>query len=69
MLQIKKTFLLLCLLFLGAFCYTHGMDRAFVKEDGIPIEIIESASSTKPSKTNSIIATINGHSLSVPGGD
>jgi hypothetical protein len=33
--------------------------------EGIPIEIIESASTSTPSKTSSIQATIDGHTLSV----
>lgn len=65
MFKFKQTILMLCLFFSGALCYAHGEVKTTVTKDGIPIELKESACSTSPSKIQSIVASIDGHVLSV----
>lgn len=65
MFKFKETILMLCLFFSGALCYAHGEVKTTVTKDGIPIELKESACSTSPSKIQSIVASIDGHVLSV----
>lgn len=61
-----KLILMLCFILSGAFCFAHSEARMIEEEDGgITIGIIEAATCQGPSKGNSIIATINGHVLSV----
>lgn len=43
----------------------HGETGTETEGDGITIDLIEASCSTGPSRSNSIIPTINGHVLSV----
>lgn len=59
--------LMLCLTLSGAFCHASGVAGQENKRgnDGIPIEIINNSSHGGTEKGNSIIATINGHMLTI----
>ena len=59
--------LMLCLTLSGAFCHASGVAGQENKKgnDGTPIEIIKNSSSTSSEKGNSIVATVNGHTLTV----
>ena len=63
--NIIKIILMLCVIFSGAFCFAHVEAETSVKEDGIPIEVVEKASYGGLDKSNSIIASIDGHYLSI----
>ena len=65
--KVTKIVLMLCFIFSGAFCYASGEARTEneKEKDGTPIEIIERGSYGDSEKSNSIIATINGHLLTV----
>ncbi len=64
--KVTKIVLMLCFVVSGAFCFANSEDGMTEEEDGgITIGIIEAATCHGPSKGNSIIATINGHVLSV----
>ena len=57
---------MLCFILSGALCYAHGEAIMGKRQgEGIPIEIKELGSCTGPSRSNSIIPTINGHLLTV----
>ena len=58
---------MLCLILSGALCYARGEARMELKEDGINISISvkEKACYGGLDKSNTIIATINGHILTV----
>ena len=58
---------MLCLTLSGAFCHASGVAGQENKKgnDGTPIEIIKNSSSTSSEKGNSIVATVNGHTLTV----
>lgn len=57
---------MLCFILSGTLRYASGVARTEnMKEKGIPIEIIETASTTGYSRSNSIIPTLDGHTLSV----
>ncbi len=59
--------LMLCLTLSGVFSYAIGVAEQVNKKgnDGTPIEIIKNSSSTSSEKGNSIVATVNGHMLTV----
>ena len=57
--------LMLCFILFGAFCFAYGEAGTVEDNDGVPIDLIEASSFTGPSRSNSIIPTINGHVLSV----
>jgi len=65
MIKFKETILVLCLFFSGAFCYANGM---FSMENGI-VEgskvTLNKASHAGPDRSSSIIASVNGHLLTV----
>lgn len=60
-----KIILMLCFILSGAFCYAHYENKIVVDGDGFIIDLIEAASCTGPSRGNSIIATLDGHVLTV----
>ena len=60
-----KLILMLCLFLSGAFCFVHGETGTETEGDGITIDLIEASSCSGPSRSNSIIPTINGHVLTV----
>ena len=60
-----RLILMLCLILSGAFCFVHGETGTEMEGDGITIDLIEASCSTGPSRSNSIIPTINGHVLTV----
>ena len=59
--------LMLCLTLSGAFCHASGVAGQENEKgnDGTPISIIEKSSHSSSEKGNSIIASINGHTLTV----
>ena len=59
--------LMLCLTFSGAFCHASGVAGQENEKgnDGTPISIIEKSSHSSSEKGNSIIASIDGHTLTV----
>lgn len=64
--KLKKTILMLCFILSGALSYAHGeagMENA--KGEDIPIEVIEKACHGGEEKGNWIIASVNGHVLTV----
>lgn len=65
--KVTQLVLMLCLIFSGALCYASGMARTENKKgkDGTPIVIIQNSNHNDTEKGNSIIATINGHVLTV----
>ena len=63
--NIIKTILMLYIIFSGAFCFAHIEAGPCEKEDGTPIEVVEKASYGGLDKSSSMIATIDGHYLSV----
>ena len=58
---------MLCLTLLGALCYASGLARTEngKGKDGIPIELIKNSSHGGTEKSNSIIPTLDGHTLTV----
>ena len=65
--KVTQLVLMLSLILSGAFSYAHGMARTEEKngKDGIPIILTEGASHGSSEKGNSIVATINGHYLTI----
>ena len=57
--------LVLCLFLVGACCYAIGVAGTEREGDGIPIEIIVESAHQGEEKGNAIVASINGHALSV----
>lgn len=57
--------LMLCFVLSGAFYSVYGEAGTVKKGDGVTIDVIEAATCHGPSKGNSIIATIDGHVLTV----
>ena len=50
----------------GALCYAYGETRTEnEKREGIPIELIQSASTVEPSRSNTILPILDGHVLSL----
>lgn len=65
--KIATFVLMLCLTLSGAFCHASGVAGQENKrgDDGIPIEIINNSSHGGTEKGNSILATTNGHMLTI----
>ena len=63
--KVTTLILMLCLTFSGALCNANGMAGTEKGKDGISIVLIENSSHSSSEKGNSIIATINGHLLTV----
>ena len=63
--NVIKTILMLCIIFSGAFCFAHVEAGTSVKEDGTPIEVVEKASYGGLDKSSSMIASIDGHWLTI----
>ena len=65
--KVTTLFLMLCLTLSGAFCHASGLARTENEKgkDGIPIELITNSSHSSSEKGNSILATLNGHVLTV----
>ena len=59
--------LTLCLVLSGAFCYAQCVagTENMKGNDGIPIELIEKSTYTSSEKGNSILASIDGHWLTI----
>ena len=57
--------LMLCFILFGVFCSAYGEVGTVEDNDVVPIDLIEASSFTGPSRSNSIIPTINGHVLTV----
>lgn len=65
MIKFKETILMLCLLFSGAFCYSNGMfnmGNGIVEGSNVTLN---KASHGGPDRSSSIIASVNGHLLTV----
>lgn len=65
--KVIMSVLMLCLTLSGALCYARGSARTENEKgkDGIPIEVIENASHSSPEKGSCILASIDGHYLTV----
>lgn len=63
--KVTRIILMLCFILSGAFCFAHGEAVKEKEGDGITIDLLEASSFTGPSRSNSIIPTINGHVLTV----
>lgn len=65
--KITTLVLMLCLTLSGALCYANGAARTENEKgrDGIPIEVIANASHCGSEKSSSILASIDGHYLTV----
>jgi hypothetical protein len=65
--KVTKVVLMLCLTLSGAFCYAHNVAEQKIEKgkDEIPIVLIENSSHGGSEKGNSIIASLNGHMLTV----
>ena len=64
--RLSTLVLMLCLVLSGAWSYAHSVAGMENEKDGdIPIELINGASQNISEKTDYIIASINGHVLSV----
>lgn len=64
--EIKKVLIMICLILSEALCFAHGEGRTGNKEEeGIPIVLVASASTSEPSRGNSILLILDGHVLNV----
>ena len=64
--KVTTLVLLLCLVLLGAWSYANGVTRTKnTQTKGIPIEIKNSICVSGSDRSSSIVASINGHTLSV----
>lgn len=63
--KVTRIILMLCFILFGVFCSAYGEVGTVEDNDVVPIDLIEASSFTGPSRSNSIIPTINGHVLSV----
>ena len=67
MTKVTKLVLMLCLILSGALCHASGVAGTENEKgnDGTPISVIEKSSHSSSEKGNSILATLNGHVLTV----
>ena len=65
MFKLRQMILMLCLILSGALCYAGGEARTQLKEEGISISVKEKACYGGLDKSNTIVATLNGHVLLV----
>ena len=65
--KVTKLVLMFYLVLSGTFCYAHGVARTEHEKgkDGVPISVTQSVPQSGSEKSNSIIATISGHYLTV----
>ena len=63
--KVTKLILMLCLVLSGALCYANGVSRTEKEKDNVPIQLIESSSLSSSDKSGAIIATINGHMMTI----
>lgn len=63
--KVTRLILMLCFILSGAFCFAYGVEGTKEKGDGIIIDILEVTSNAGINRSNSIIATLNGHLLTV----
>ena len=65
--KVTKLVLMLCLILSGAFCHASGVAGQENKKvnDGTPVEIIKKLIHGSSDKSNAIIASLNGHCLTV----
>jgi hypothetical protein len=60
-----KLILMFCLVLSASLCYAHDAAKTEKKKDNVPIQLIESSSLSSSDKSGAIIATINGHMMTI----
>ena len=60
-----RLILMLCLILSGALCFAHGEAGTEEEGDGFGIGIYDAIHNTGINRSNSIVATLNGHVLTV----